>query len=41
MTDSVVAEFDRALISKKKIKKRLLEKSGYKFVCQDVALAGA
>lgn len=31
MTDSVVVEFDPAVISKEEIKKRL-EKSGYKFV---------
>lgn len=31
MTDSVVVEFDPALISKEEIKERL-EKSGYKFI---------
>jgi copper chaperone len=31
MTDSVIVEFDRSLITKQEIKDRL-EKSGYKFV---------
>jgi Cu+-exporting ATPase len=31
LTDSVVVEFDRSLITKQEIKERL-EKSGYKFV---------
>ncbi len=34
MTDSVVVDYDSALISKEEIKERL-EKSGYKFVRTD------